>query len=249
VVKIRISKSEPVLIIEGQKRYMVITDLHIGFEDKFTLNKIEMGKNSPINEIINKIKNLIQIEEPETLILLGDVKSSIRKISNTEWSDIPKFFEEIKKYVDLILIPGNHDANIQQLIPNDVTITNSIGLVIDDILLTHGHTVPTENFASVKKIVMGHIHPVFFDKSSLLNGKRVWISLKTAKEQIFPSSSGELEITIMPSFNPYFYATEKKSYKKSISPLIGRLKKITDAKIITLDGTIIGSKSILKDLI
>ena len=61
MVKIRISKSEPVLIIEGQKRYMVITDLHIGFEDKFTLNKIEMGKNSPINEIINKIKNLIQL--------------------------------------------------------------------------------------------------------------------------------------------------------------------------------------------
>ena len=95
MVKIRISKSEPVLIIEGSKRYMVITDLHIGFEDKFSSNKIEMGKNSPINETINKIKNLIQIEKPETLILLGDIKSSIKKISNTEWNDIPKFFEEI----------------------------------------------------------------------------------------------------------------------------------------------------------
>ena len=249
MVKIRISKSEPVLIIEGSKRYMVITDLHIGFEDKFSSNKIEMGKNSPINETINKIKNLIQIEKPETLILLGDVKSSIKKISNAEWNDIPKFFEEIKKYVDLVLVPGNHDANIQQLIPNDVTITNSIGLVIDDILLTHGHTMPAENFSSVNKIIMGHIHPVFFDKSSLLNGKRVWISLKTTKEQIFPSSFGELEITIMPSFNPYFYATKKRFYKKSISPLIGRLEQITEAKIVTLDGIIIGNKSILADLI
>ena len=88
--------------------------------------------------------------------------------------------KRLKKYVNLILVPGNHDANIQQLIPNDVTITNSIGLVIgNDILLTHGHTMPTENFSSVKKIVMGHIHPVFFDKNSLLNGKRVWISLKS----------------------------------------------------------------------
>ena len=82
MVKIRISKSEPALIIEGSKRYMVITDLHIGFEDKFSSNKIEMGKNSPINETINKIKNLIQIEKPETLILLGDVKSSIKKIES-----------------------------------------------------------------------------------------------------------------------------------------------------------------------
>ena len=160
-----------------------------------------------------------------------------------------KWIKEIKKYVDLILVPGNHDANIQQLIPNDVTITNSIGLVIDDILLTHGHTMPTKNFSSVNKIIMGHIHPVFFDKNSLLNGKRVWISLKTTKEQIFPSSFGELEITIMPSFNPYFYATKKRFYKKSISPLIGRLEQITEAKIVTLDGIIIGNKSILADLI
>ena len=73
--------------------------------------------------------------------------------------------------------------------------------------------------------------------------------MKTTKEQIFPSSFGELEITIMPSFNPYFYATKKRFYKKSISPLIGRLEQITEAKIVTLDGIIIGNKSILADLI
>ena len=249
MVKIKIVKSEPALIIEDTKKYLVITDLHIGFENELSANKIEIGKNSSINETINKLKDLIRIEKPETLILLGDIKSSIQRISNTEWNDVPYFFEEIKKYVNLILVPGNHDANIQQLIPNDVTVTNSIGLVIGDILLTHGHAMPTENFSSVKKIVMGHIHPVFFDRSSLLNGKRVWISLKTTKEQIFPSSSGEIEITIIPSFNPYFYATKKRFYKKSISPLIGRLKQITDAKIVTLDGTIIGNETILKDLI
>ena len=64
-------------MIEGSKRYMVITDLHIGFEDKFSSNKIEMGKNSPINETINKIKNLIQIEKPETL---ENVIKRIKKI-------------------------------------------------------------------------------------------------------------------------------------------------------------------------
>jgi len=249
MVKIKIVKSEPALIIEDTKKYLVITDLHIGFENELSANKIEIGKSSSINETINKLKDLIQIEKPETLILLGDIKSSIQRISNTEWNDVPYFFEEIKKHVNLILVPGNHDANIQQLIPNDVTVTNSIGLVIGDVLLTHGHTMPTENFSSVKKIVMGHIHPVFFDKRSLLNGKRVWISLKTTKEQIFPSSSGEIEITIIPSFNPYFYATKKRFYKKSISPLIGRLEQITDAKIVTLDGTIIGNETILKNLI
>ena len=149
----------------------------------------------------------------------------------------------------MILIPGNHDANIQQLIPHDVTTTNSIGLVIDDTLLTHGHALPTKNFSNIKKIIMGHIHPVFFNNNSLLNGERVWISLKAKKDQIFSSSDGEIEITIIPSFNPYFYATQKKLYKKSISPIIKKLKSVSEAKIVTLDGTIIGNESILEDLI
>ena len=61
MVNIRISKAEPALIIEGQKRYMVITDLHIGFESEFASNKIEIGKNSSINETINRIKKLPSI--------------------------------------------------------------------------------------------------------------------------------------------------------------------------------------------
>ena len=30
----------------------------------------------------------------------GDIKSSIQRISDTEWNDVPYFFEEIKKYVN-----------------------------------------------------------------------------------------------------------------------------------------------------
>ena len=60
---------------------------------------------------------------------------------------------------------------------------------------------------------------------------------------------GKINITIVPSFNPYFYATEKRYYKKSISPIIEKIKDSVAAKIVTLDGTIIGNESILNDLI
>ena len=98
----------------------------------------------------------------------------------------------------MILVPGNHDASIQQLIPKEITLGSSKGIIIDDLLLTHGHTMPSENFSHVNKIVMGHVHPVFFQEKSLINGKRVWVSLKCNKQKIFPSKSGELEITIIP---------------------------------------------------
>ena len=101
---------------------------------------------------------------------------------------------------------------------------SSTGMVEENMLLTHGHTMPSENFSHVNKIVMGHVHPVFFQKDSVLNGQRVWVSIKADKQKLFPSTSGEIEIIIVPSFNKYFYATHKRSYKKSISPIIDRIE-------------------------
>ena len=42
---------------------------------------------------------------------------------------------------------------------------------------------------------------------------------------------------------------KKKYYKKSISPIVEKIKDSAIAKIVTLDGTIIGNESILNDLI
>ena len=249
MVTTRIIDSEPALIVEEKRKNLVISDLHIGFEHKFSSNKNMVRKNSSINEIISNVTKIIKKENPDTLILLGDVKSSIQSITNSEWKDVPYFFEEIKNSLDVVLIPGNHDSNIDKLIPSDVTVISSKGMIIDDVLLTHGHTMPSKNYSSVNNIIMGHIHPVYFDKNSLLNGERIWISIKTDKSKIFPSTRGEINITIVPSFNPYFYATEKKYYKKSISPIVEKIKDSTMAKILTLDGTIIGNESIINQVL
>jgi hypothetical protein len=249
MVTTRIIDSEPALIVEEKKKNLVISDLHIGFEHKFSSNKNTVRKNSSVNEIILNITKIIKKENPDTLILLGDVKSSIQSITNSEWKDVPYFFEEVKNSLEMILIPGNHDSNIDKLIPSDVTVISSKGMIIDDVLLTHGHTMPSKNYSSVNNIIMGHIHPVYFDKNSLLNGERIWISIKTDKSKIFPSTRGELNITIVPSFNPYFYATEKKYYKKSISPIVEKIKDSKMAKILTLDGTIIGNESIINQIL
>ena len=244
----RIIDSEPALILENEKKNLIISDLHIGFEHKFSSNKIPNSRNSSVNDIINNVKKIIKKENPDTLILLGDVKSSIQNITKSEWNDVPYFFEELKS-IEIILIPGNHDANITRLIPDNVTLISSKGMIIDDVLLTHGHTMPSKNYSNVNNIIMGHIHPVYFDENSLLNGERIWISIKTDKSTIFPSAKGKINITIVPSFNPYFYATEKRYYKKSISPIVEKIKGSAIAKIATLDGTIIGNESIINQIL
>ncbi len=249
MLQARIIPSKPALILKGEKKNLVVTDIHIGFESSMSSNEIFIGKNSSINETIQELSEIIDKEKPDSVILLGDIKSSIKSISRNEWNEVPLFFEKIKEKCNIILIPGNHDANIQKLVPEGVTMISSTGMVEDNVLFTHGHTMPSENFSHIEKIIMGHVHPVFFQEGSILNGQRVWVSLKIEKEKIFPSTSGELEIIIVPSFNKYFYATQKRYYKKSISPIIERLKEITSAKIVSLDGSIIGNELNIKQVL
>jgi len=245
----KIVSQKPALMLEGDKKYLIVTDIHIGFESSLASNEIFIGKNSTINETINEVLELISTHKPDSVVLLGDIKSSIKNISKSEWDEVPLFLEKIKKEAEVILIPGNHDSNIQRLIPEDVSLTSPLGIVIEDILLTHGHTMPTENFSHVNKIIMGHVHPVFFDENSIINGHRVWLSIKTKKEKLFPNRKGDINITVVPSFNKYFYATYKRTYKRSISPIIEKVKKASSAKIATLDGSIIGDENLLSQVI
>ncbi len=249
MLQTRIVTSKPALILEGAEKNLIITDTHIGFESNMASNEIFIGKNSTINESIQELSDIIDSEKPDSVILLGDIKSSIKNISRNEWDEVPLFFKKIREKCDVTLIPGNHDAGIQRLIPDNITIISSAGMIEENVLLTHGHTLPSENFSHVDKIIMGHLHPIFFQENSIINGQRVWISIRTNKENIFPSKKGEIEIIIVPSFNKYFYVTHRKQYRKSISPIINKINEIYEAKIITLDGTIIGNESMIDHVI
>ncbi len=248
MVKTRIVPSQPALVLEDTQRFLVVTDLHIGFEIGMISNDINVKPENIIEEIHLALDSLIKVEKPDNLILLGDIKSGIDSISKIEWQMVPMFFE-IGKKINTIVIPGNHDGNLSHLVPEYITMTGPSGLVIGDTLLTHGHVMPSENFSHVDKIVMGHLHPVYFQEGSVLDGQRLWVSIKTEKKNIFPSSRGDLEIIVMPSFNKYFYATHKRYHKKSISPILERIKENHSAKIVTLDGSIIGDESILENII
>lgn len=238
----RIVPSKPALIVEGTRKNVVVTDLHIGFEGALASNEIFVGKNTTTLETIEEIESIINKERPDAVILLGDIKSSISNISKTEWNEVPLFLERLRDKSEIVLVPGNHDAGIQRLVPDGISMISTLGMIEEDVLFTHGHAMPSSNYSHVEKIIMGHVHPVFFQEESVLNGQRVWVSLKTEKSNIFPDKNGEIEIVIVPSFNKYFYATHKRKYKRSISPIIEKIKDVSSARIVTLDGTIIGNE-------
>lgn len=258
-VKIRILPLYPepaLLLIEGQdglsaRRYIVVSDLHLGFEGTLDARGIFIDSNQYLTEIIDRLVRLLQSYKPEALILLGDLKSTVRSINRDEWKKVPYFLETISHYADIYFIPGNHDANIRFLIPDHVNTISMNGMILQGTLLLHGHTMPSiARLSSINRIIMGHIHPIFIKQGSILNGQRVWLHFKARKLGLISMNKKSLfqpdayiEIVVIPAFNKYLYALSRRQFKKSISPIINRVlmnDAIEEAYITTLDGSLIG---------
>lgn len=245
----RIVPNQPALILEGRERCMVVADLHIGFESALAANEVFLDGGASTREAIGLITALIARYRIDTLVLLGDVKSTVGRISAYEWRYVPLFLEEVCRVSDTVLVPGNHDGSIHRLVPSQVAVAAPAGLVLEDTLLTHGHVMPSGSSSHVSRIVMGHIHPAFLSESSVLGGQRVWVSIRSRKERIFHDRAGAIEVLVVPSFNGYFFATRRRGRERSTSPIVERVREGAMAKIVTLDGTIIGDETILCQVI
>ena len=246
MVSIRPIASKAALLIDEHRkrqRYIVISDLHLGFENQISIRGISIDGQGIFEEMTTELYDLIKSNQIDAVILLGDLKSTIRSISKYEWHIIPQFLKFISEITDIYLIPGNHDSNIRFLMPENINVMSTKGMVLDDALLIHGHTMPTIAKANIKRIVMGHVHPVFLRPNSVINGQRVWIYLKIIKSAIFPGTEGDLDIIIVPAFNRYLYAINERHYTKSISPIIAKAIKsnaIKQSILISLDGSVVG---------
>ena len=167
---------------EGEKKkFLVISDLHLGAETEIIKKGINIDSRDVYRDLLREIEELKALHSFNGIIILGDLKSSIVHITKNEWETIPLFLKELSSDMDIFLIPGNHDVNINLLVPEPVIVCKSSGLVIDDILLIHGHTIPEKTQVNINKIIMGHIHPIFNNSNSIIHGKRLWIYLKIKK--------------------------------------------------------------------
>jgi len=239
-------------LLEDNQRYIAVTDLHIGLEAEL------MGKGVSMQSIVpgmaDELLHLVEQEQADGVILLGDVKHSVNSISKQEWDEIPAFLSRLAAKADVYLVPGNHDGNIRHLLPASVNSVSVKGMTLGgDTLLVHGHSMPSDVRSNVARIVMGHVHPVFVKKGSVLHGQRVWLYMQAPRGTLFPSTTeaGSVEIIVVPSFNPHLYATGEHYYRKSTSPIITRVMQagVDRCVVATLDGSVVGDAAILPDIL
>lgn len=224
----------------------MVSDLHLGWEKILSQRGVHVPSQTP------KIKQFLikSIKESKSshLILLGDVKDAITKISIEEWKDIPEFFEDISKEVaDIEVVLGNHDGNLEPLLPESVKINPPAGIVFGDIGLFHGHSWPAPELLSCRSLVIGHVHPTvsIYDPKGLWMTQQVFVKLPCDGEKLakmllnYLGSKGAIKATgirkeqhrvkvgvsqlfILPSFNQFLGGRpiNERGVKK-VDPYIG----------------------------
>jgi hypothetical protein len=255
----------PALLIKAKEtRTMVIADLHIGWEVTLTNQGVHVPSQTP--RLLKRLLNLINKHKPDTLIILGDIKHTVATAQLEEWRDIPSFFEKLKKKInDIRIVPGNHDGNLEPLLPLGIEITPPTGITIQKVGLFHGHTWPSPELLQSRVLIMGHVHPViaFRDPLGFRIIKQVWLktdinpkllarrilkrSQPKTQENIKPKAK---KLVIMPSFNDFVGGrpiNEKPLERKServVGPILrSRSIDMENAEVYMLDGTFLGKIS------
>jgi putative SbcD/Mre11-related phosphoesterase len=173
------------LIKTAKTRTLVIADPHIGWEMALQERGIHVPSQTP--RLLKKLTALLLEYKPNALLILGDVKYTVVKTELGEWHDIPDFFTELKEYVsDISIIRGNHDANLEPLLPENVHLLPATGTTIGDVGLFHGHKWPSPTLLKCKTLMMAHVHPVvvFRDPSGFKITRQIWVKAKCNVNQL-----------------------------------------------------------------
>jgi uncharacterized protein len=218
----------PAALIKTQNsKTLLIADPHIGWEMELQGKGIHVP--SQTIKLYNKLASLIEETKPDSLTILGDVKYTVVKAEFGEWHDIPDFFGKLSGLIGSIeVVRGNHDANLEPLLPEKVKVLPATGAVIGDVGVFHGHKWPSPELLKCKTLVMGHLHPVvmFRDRAGFKITRQIWMRAECDTEaltRVFLEKQGlkiegspdatlrkhfgfrakTKELVIMPSFNDF----------------------------------------------
>ena len=233
---------KPALLIKGRKPVLCVADLHIGYEIELR----ESGFNVP-DQTHTMLSALIEMEEGDSLVILGDLKHSIPTTRVGESFRVTRLLRALaERFSEVTMIAGNHDGAIEKSLPNSVRFVSHGGICISSIGMVHGHSWPSENVMKAKTLVWGHLHPCvrMYDRLGAAVSMKCWLRGPTHPEAISRRYGAirTVESIVMPSFNHLLTGTpvnERRDHK--LSPLTrSGFVAIEEQRGYTLDGVDLG---------
>ncbi len=234
---------EPACIIEDA---LVVADLHMGIENELRSQGLRVP--SQRSNMERRLRKLIERTKARRVVVLGDLKHSIPMASWQEYAEVPELVRVIEAEAELVLVKGNHDAGIEQIVPH-IKVVDS--LEIGDVLLLHGHRrAPRLDY---RRIVVAHNHPAieFVDEIGGRMREKVWLELELKDEAIEELGLRESpRITVMPAFNELIEGTPFNLEPGGQGPILKEeLVDIGEARVYLLDGTELGTVTELSQLL
>ncbi|KUK69414.1 MAG: Putative phosphoesterase [Methanocalculus sp. 52_23] len=210
----------PALLLKRSISVLVVADTHLGVES--ALDSAGWHLKSSSESRLQRILNCIEVTDPDLLLILGDLKHSVPRITWQEHTELPEFLDAIRRNVDLRLLPGNHDPGIERYMEAE-EILNKNGVIIDGTGYLHGHTYPSPDLAG-HLIVAGHHHPVIhlYDEvgCSLRGTPAYLLSEVNEKKLRMVETDTPTRLLLVPAFYEYAGGIDIRTIPESgISPL------------------------------
>ncbi|RLG34099.1 phosphoesterase [Methanosarcinales archaeon] len=244
------------MVVENEFKTLVIADLHLGIEAELRQKGINIG--SQTGKMLEKAITCVKEAEPDVIVLLGDVKHAVPKLSWMDRKEVPFFLAELAEYAPVYVVKGNHDGHLNKLLPehkqkhkHKVYIKSTKGFLFDGVGYLHGHSWPSQDLFSGEYIFIGHNHPrirLVSPNSHYTSMKPVWIRAKCdydAVKKQYPelriSDWNDPWVIIMPAFNEICGGiTFNSPNKRLLGPIASKLLRLEDMEVYLLDGTYIG---------
>ena len=112
----------PAAFISDEK-ILVIAELHLGLE--YAIYKSGITIPPQREKFLETLEKLLEITDAKKLVIVGDIKHKVPGSTLREDKEIPKFLEQISTQIKTILVKGNHDDRIEEILPSNIKITQS----------------------------------------------------------------------------------------------------------------------------
>lgn len=226
----------PILFLN--RKTIVLADLHLGIEYELMKNGINIS--SQTERLLKKIITIIDDFAPKDVIFLGDIKHNVPYTSKQEKKEIPDFFLEISNYSDVYIVKGNHDGNLEDLIPNreNIFLYDGRGFSYHGFGLFHGHAYPFNDVLDCKTGIMAHIHPMIrlTDDLGISNILPIWLRVPINKKDKFAMN----ELVVIPAFNDLCGGLAINIMKSRSFGFLESIFSIKKVRAYLLDGTDLG---------
>lgn len=248
-MKLEFVANGPALVVENEERVLVAGDLHLGIESSLSSHGVHIRSQS--RERIDRLVACIESSEPDTLVLLGDIKHGVPFTTRQELREIPELFEEIRSEVSFLVAPGNHDPGIEEFLRPGEALPRD-GALVDGVGYLHGHTYPNPALRG-HLVVSGHHHVMVSVQDEVGCALRApGYLLAEASDTClqFPADAEKCgrgtRVLFMPAFCELAGYDIHRMMQNPISPL-SRCIDPSTSELFLSDGTYLGPLSLLEE--